>query len=179
MLVFTRKIGQQVVLPEQGITIDVVDVGKTRVRLGISAPSDIPVHRREVWDRGHDKGNGLPASSDSPPDRLAADDEPQSPTAPPPSLVDLDQCLAQWITKRTGGRISELSVERLDGRIVIRGSARSFYVRQLAQAAVNEVLNVCNHLSLGSVEYNIDVAQVYWRSVGHTPGLTKLRGAQR
>ena len=62
---------------------------------------------------------------------------------------------------------------------MIRGSARSFYVRQLAQAAVNEVLNVCDRLSLGSVEYNIDVAQVYWRSVGHAPGLTKLPGAQQ
>ena len=58
MLVFTRKIGQQVVLPEQGITIDVVDIGKTRVRLGISAPADIPVHRREVWDRAHGTGSG-------------------------------------------------------------------------------------------------------------------------
>ncbi len=43
MLVLTRKLGQQVVLPEQGITIDVVDLGKTRVRLGISAPSAVPV----------------------------------------------------------------------------------------------------------------------------------------
>ena len=51
MLVLTRKSGQQVVLPEQGITIDVVDVGKSHVRLGITAPSDIPIHRREVWDR--------------------------------------------------------------------------------------------------------------------------------
>ena len=53
MLVFTRKIGQQVVLPDQDITIDIMEVGKTRVRLGISAPADIPVHRREVWDRTH------------------------------------------------------------------------------------------------------------------------------
>jgi len=177
MLVLTRKIGQQLVLPEHGITIDVVDIGKTRVRLGISAPSDTPVHRREVWDRAHAAGNDPPTSNESPPHRPAAD-EPKGPTAPSPPFADLGQCLAQWITKRTGGRISELSVERLDGRIVIRGSARSYYVRQLAQAAVNEVLDVCDHLSPGSVEYNIDVAQVYWRSVGHTQGLTRLRGAQ-
>ena len=73
MLVLTRKIGQQVVLPEQGITIDVVDLDKTRVRLGISAPADIPVHRREVWDRD----DGQPRSSDSPPGRLAVE-EPQN-----------------------------------------------------------------------------------------------------
>jgi len=179
MLVFSRKIGEQVVFPNQGITIDVVDVGKTRVRLGISAPADIPVHRREVRDRDRVQGgdNGLPAGNDSPPDCLPADEPQNSPVASP-SLADLDDCLAQWIANRTGGRISELSVERRDGRIVIRGSARSYYVRQLAQAAVNEVLNVCDPLALGSVEYKIDVAQVYWRSLGHSPGLTKLRGAQ-
>ncbi len=177
MLVFTRRIGQQVVLPEQGITIDVVDVGKTRVRLGISAPPDIPVHRREVWDRDHGRDNGSMTGSDSSANRLAAN-EPQSPTVPSPSFADLDRCLAQWITKRTGGRIRELTVERLDGRIVIRGSARSFYARQLVQAAVNEIHDVCNRFSLGSVECDIDVAQVYWRSVGHTQGLTKLPGVQ-
>ncbi len=177
MLVFTRKIGEQVVFPERGITIDVVDVGKTRVRLGISAPADIPVHRREVRDRVQGSGNCPPASSDVPPDRLAAD-EPQNSPVPSPSLADFDECLAQWITNRTAGRINELSVERRDGRIVIRGSARSYYVRQLAQAAVNEVLNVCDPLALGSVEYKIDVAQVYWRSNGHAHDLAKLRGVQ-
>jgi carbon storage regulator len=176
MLVVSRKVGQQLVLPGRGITIDVVDVSRTRVRLGISAPANIPVHRREVCDRVHENDNGPPASSDSPPDRLAAD-EPRSPTAASTSLVNFDR-LAQWITKRTGGRISELSVERLDGRIVVRGSARSYYVRQLAQAAVNEVLAACDQLSLVAVEYNIDVAQVYWRTIRHSPGLTKLRGAQ-
>jgi len=177
MLVLTRKIGQQVVLPEQGITIDVMEVGKTRVRLGISAPADIPVHRGEVWDRACDAGSARPNSDDSAPGRVAAD-EPQSRTASSPSFADLGQCLTQWITKRTGSRMSELSVERLDGRIVIRGSARSYHVRELAQAAVTEVLSVCDLLSAGCVEYKIDVAQVYWRSNGHTRGLTRLRGGR-
>ncbi len=139
MLVLSRKIGQQVVLPDHGVTIDVMEVGKARVRLGISAPANVPVHRREVWDRVHGKDNGPPASSDSPPDRPAAD-EPRNPAAGSASLADLGEFLTKWITKRTGGRVSELSVECLDGRIVIRGSTRSYYVRQLAQAAVNEVL---------------------------------------
>ena len=91
----------------------------------------------------------------------------------------LGEFLTKWIIKRTGGRVSELSVECLDGRIVIRGSTRSYYVRQLAQAAVNEALNACDLLSLGAVEYDIDVAQVYWRSVGRTQGLARLRDAQQ
>jgi hypothetical protein len=137
-----------------------------------SAPAKIPIRPAEI----HGRDYGLPASSYSPPHRLAAD-EPQNPTGPARSFADFGQYLAQWITKRTGGRIRDLSVERLDGRIVIRGSARSHYVRQLAQAAMDEVLNVCDRLSPGSVEYDIDVAQVYWRSAGHARTLTTLRGA--
>jgi carbon storage regulator len=178
MLVFSRKIGQQVVLPEQGITIDVMSAGKARVRLGISAPADIPVHRGEVWDRAQGIGNESSASSDKSPDRLAAD-EPQSPPMPSPSIAELDQCLAQWITRRTGDRITELSVERLNGRIVIRGSARSHYVRRLVQTAVSDFLNACGRISPSSVECNIEVAQVYWRSVGHTRGLARLPEAQQ
>jgi carbon storage regulator len=154
MLVLTRKIGQQIVLPDQGITIDVVDVGKTHVRLGIAAPRDVPVHRSEVWNRAHATDNGSPASNDNPPDRLVAD-EPETPTAPAPSSAGLGQCLALWIAKRTGGRIRHLSVETRDDQIVIRGSARSFYARQLAQAAVQEVFDLCDGLPPRSVEYRI------------------------
>jgi carbon storage regulator len=51
MLVLTRKIGEQIVLPGCGVTIDVVAAGKNQVRLGIAAPAHIAVHRREVWER--------------------------------------------------------------------------------------------------------------------------------
>ena len=51
MLVLTRKLGQRIVLPNCGVTIDVVNIGHSQVRLGIDAPAEIPVHRREVWDR--------------------------------------------------------------------------------------------------------------------------------
>ena len=60
MLVLVRKIGQQIVLPGCGVTIDVLDLGKTRVRLGIAAPADIPVHRGEVWDRILRRGENQP-----------------------------------------------------------------------------------------------------------------------
>ncbi len=156
MLVLARKVGQQVVLPEHGITIDVVDVDKTRVRLGISAPADVPIHRREVWDRVRDSRNELSASSENPPDRLATA-RLKSPTAPGRSLADLGQCLALWIARRTGGRIRQLSVETCDDRIVIRGSARSFYARQLAQAAAQEVFDLCDGLPRHSVDYRINI----------------------
>jgi carbon storage regulator len=155
MLVFTRKIGQQVVLPDHGITIDVVEVGRTRVRLGISAPADTTVHRREVWERA--RGNGRPTSNDSSRDRLASDDSSGAMAPAPSSSADLGQCLALWIAKRTGGRIRRLSVETRADRIVIRGSARSFYARQLAQAAVQEVFDLCRGLPRHPVEYGIEI----------------------
>ncbi len=157
MLVLSRKTGQQLVLPEQGITIDVVEVGKTRVRLGITAPSNIAVHRAEARDRAAATGSEPLPRSDSPPEPLAAD-EPTSAKPPSPSSADLGPCLALWIAKRTGGRVRRLSVETYDDRIVIRGSARSFYARQLAQAAVQEVFDLCDGLPQRPVDYSIDVA---------------------
>ena len=73
MLVLTRKIGQQIILPEQGVTIDILHAGGSQVRLGITAPTDIPIYRREVWDRAPGTDNGPSASSDSPPDPLTED----------------------------------------------------------------------------------------------------------
>ena len=77
--------------------------------------------------------------------------------------ADLDHLLTQRILQRTGGRISQLSVETRDGQIVVQGHARSRFARQLALAAVQEVVNICNPPGC-SVEFDIDVGQVYWRS---------------
>jgi carbon storage regulator CsrA len=40
-----------VVLPSHGVTISVLEVKRSRVCLGIVAPSGTPVHRNEVWQR--------------------------------------------------------------------------------------------------------------------------------
>ena len=59
MLVLSRKVGEQVVLPDCGVTVEVVAVSGKRVRLGFAAPAGTRVHRTEVWHRicGTD-GNG-------------------------------------------------------------------------------------------------------------------------
>ncbi len=49
MLVMTRKRGESIMVGD-GIEIHVVSVGRHGVRIGISAPRDIPVHRREVYE---------------------------------------------------------------------------------------------------------------------------------
>ncbi len=47
MLVLSRKVGEKIILPEQNITITVCEIRDGRVRLGIAAPKDMPIHRGE------------------------------------------------------------------------------------------------------------------------------------
>ncbi len=49
MLVVTRKVNQGIVIGE-GIEVIVLRHGRDGVRLGITAPPHVPVHRREVYD---------------------------------------------------------------------------------------------------------------------------------
>lgn len=50
MLVFTRKVDEAVIVGD-GIEIKVLRVGKDGVRIGISAPAHVPIHRREIYDQ--------------------------------------------------------------------------------------------------------------------------------
>ena len=49
MLVLSRQKDETIVIGDD-IEITIVDVRGDKVRLGITAPKDIPVHRREVYD---------------------------------------------------------------------------------------------------------------------------------
>jgi carbon storage regulator len=48
MLVLSRQRGEQIVLPSYEVAITVLAVEGGRVRLGISAPPALTVHRQEV-----------------------------------------------------------------------------------------------------------------------------------
>ncbi|MCC7044647.1 MAG: carbon storage regulator CsrA [Acidobacteria bacterium] len=50
MLVFTRKVDEAIVIGD-GIEVKVLRVGRDSVRIGVSAASNVPVHRREVYDQ--------------------------------------------------------------------------------------------------------------------------------
>ena len=50
MLVFTRRRNEAIIVAD-GIEIRVLRVSKDAVRLGVTAPGDVPVHRREVYDQ--------------------------------------------------------------------------------------------------------------------------------
>lgn len=52
MLVLSRKTNQSIVINDD-ITIVVVEIRGDKVRLGVEAPKEVPVHRREVLDAIH------------------------------------------------------------------------------------------------------------------------------
>lgn len=50
MLVLSRKPGDKIIIAGN-IEITVVAVKGDQVRIGIEAPKDVPVHRKEVYDK--------------------------------------------------------------------------------------------------------------------------------
>jgi carbon storage regulator len=50
MLVLSRKKNESIVIRDD-IVITVVEVRGDKVRLGIEAPREVPVHRREVYEK--------------------------------------------------------------------------------------------------------------------------------
>lgn len=50
MLVLSRKKNERIVIALGEIVITIVDIRGDKVRVGVDAPKDIPVHRGEVQD---------------------------------------------------------------------------------------------------------------------------------
>jgi len=50
MLVFTRKRHEAIMIGD-GVEVRVLRVGRDGVRLGVSAPATVSVHRREIYDQ--------------------------------------------------------------------------------------------------------------------------------
>lgn len=48
MLVLTRRENEQIEIGTRGITVTVLEVRGGRVRIGIDAPSDVQIRRREM-----------------------------------------------------------------------------------------------------------------------------------
>ncbi len=52
MLVLSRKKNESIIISDT-ITVTVIEIRGDKVRLGIEAPKDVSVHRREVYDAIH------------------------------------------------------------------------------------------------------------------------------
>ena len=49
MLILSRKRDEQIIINDN-IVVTVVEIRGDKVRLGVDAPREIPVHRREVYE---------------------------------------------------------------------------------------------------------------------------------
>jgi carbon storage regulator len=51
MLVLTRLVGDEIVVPDINLTFTILEIRGGKVRVGIAAPPNVRIHRREVWMR--------------------------------------------------------------------------------------------------------------------------------
>ncbi|KKK82762.1 hypothetical protein LCGC14_2800160 [marine sediment metagenome] len=49
MLILSRKVNEAIVIRDD-IVITVLEIRGDKVRLGVDAPKEVPVHRREVYE---------------------------------------------------------------------------------------------------------------------------------
>jgi carbon storage regulator len=78
MLVLSRHRDESIIIGDD-IVITIVDIRGDKVRLGINAPTDIPVHRQEVYD-AIQRENRKAAQTDPKDTRqLGAQDKPAKP----------------------------------------------------------------------------------------------------
>ena len=77
MLILSRKLNESIVI-EGRIIIKVLRIDKDTVKLGIQAPSDVAVHREEVYQVIQRNKQSAAGGEGSPPD-IAASDQPHRP----------------------------------------------------------------------------------------------------
>jgi carbon storage regulator len=66
MLVLSRKKNESIVI-NNDITVTVVEIRGDKVRLGIVAPKEVPVHRQEVYEAIHGKDAAPAPTPQTPP----------------------------------------------------------------------------------------------------------------
>jgi carbon storage regulator len=56
MLILTRRVGETVMIGDN-VTVAIIGVKGNQIRIGINAPKDVPVHRKEIYERiRHEQG---------------------------------------------------------------------------------------------------------------------------
>lgn len=57
MLVLTRKLHQSIVIGDE-IEVVILEVRGEQVRVGIRAPKNVAVHRKEIYEQIHEENQG-------------------------------------------------------------------------------------------------------------------------
>jgi carbon storage regulator len=58
MLILTRRVGETLMIGND-VTVTVLGVKGSQVRIGVNAPKDVTVHREEIYERiRHDQPQG-------------------------------------------------------------------------------------------------------------------------
>ena len=85
MLVLSRQRDESIMIGDD-VEITIVDVRGDKVRLGITAPKSIPVHRREIYDAiQREKAAGTAdtdKTAEAKPEEEVAQEQPQKQTQP-------------------------------------------------------------------------------------------------
>ena len=68
MLILTRRVGETVMIGND-VTVTILGVKGNQVRVGISAPKNVAVHREEIYERirREQRGDSQPESHDNEP----------------------------------------------------------------------------------------------------------------
>jgi carbon storage regulator len=64
MLILTRRVGETLMIGDS-VTVTVLGVKGNQVRVGITAPKDVAVHREEIYPRIHREDNTAAAAPDA------------------------------------------------------------------------------------------------------------------
>lgn len=68
MLILTRRVGETLMIGDT-VTVTVLGVKGNQVRVGITAPKDVAVHREEIFQRLQKDGAAEPAADEVLPKR--------------------------------------------------------------------------------------------------------------
>jgi carbon storage regulator len=121
MLVLSRKKNESIVI-NNDITITVVEIRGDKVRLGIVAPKEAPVHRREVYDAIHGQPGPQPSAVVEKP---APPELPRAPEAVRAILGEFDR----QVTLLERNKVAAVSVEDFLEAAQLRD-----HIRKLAEA---------------------------------------------